>query len=240
MYDSRRFLNFPELLNARDLGGYPTRDGRQTRWRSVLRADDLVQLTPAGVQAVGEFGVQTVIDLRWPEEVACSPSPITKHLDHVRYEQISLLARTPAEWMALQGECTKEMWKCTVLKHSRAEVRDVLRVMAGASPSPVLFHCVAGKDRTGIIAALMLALADVEPEAIAWDYAASSERLREAYLARHSNLTREEILEAVRCPEEGVHNMLRYLDELGGIRTYLEQIGLSKDEIRRLYFRLRD
>src|SRR6185503_10762617 len=76
MHDPRRTLSFPSWLNARDLGGYPTSDGQTTRWRSVLRADDPAQLTPAGLQVLAEFAVATVVDLRWPEEIQLSPNPI--------------------------------------------------------------------------------------------------------------------------------------------------------------------
>ena len=74
MHDAKRLLDFPSLLNARDLGGYPTVDGSKTRWRSLLRSDDLAQLTLAGLQAFSNFGVETVVDLRWPDEVADSPT----------------------------------------------------------------------------------------------------------------------------------------------------------------------
>lgn len=240
MHDARRILQFPELLNARDLGGYPTLDGERTRWRSLLRADDLVQLTPAGVEAMAEFGVETVVDLRWPEEVETSPHPIPRDLKHVRYHQVSLLAGSVAEWVPLQVGCSKEMWKCAVLEHTRSELKAVLRTIASASPGPLLFHCVAGKDRTGIIAALLLALADVLPDAIAYDYAASTAQLRAAYLERYAGSDPAEIIEAVRCPEEGVHNMLEYLAKFGGARGYLEEIGLSAEEIARLRARLRE
>lgn len=239
MHDPRRILQFPDLLNARDLGGYPTVDGERTRWRSVLRSDDLVQLTSAGVQAITEYGVETVVDLRWPDEVAASPHPIPRDLKHVRYHQISLLSRSVADWAPCQEGSTKEMWKCAVLEHTRVELKEVLQVIASASPGPVLFHCVAGKDRTGIVAALLLALADVVPDAIAYDYAASTEHLRDAYLERYANLEPAEIIEAVRCPEEGVHNMLEYLARFGGVRGYLEEIGLPSQDIARLRARLR-
>ncbi len=240
MHNPQRLLNIPSLLNARDLGGYPTRDGSQTRWRSLLRADDLVQLTPAGVQGMAEFGIETVVDLRWPEEIAVYPSPIPISLKHVRYHQISLLARTSAQWSELGAGCTKEMWKCAVLERTRSELKEVLQVIAASAPGPLLFHCVAGKDRTGIIAALMLALADVTPEAIAYDYALSTERLRDAYLHRYASEDPRDVLENVRCPEEGVYNMLEYLDRLGGIRAYLEQIGIGEAQIASLRAKLRD
>ena len=232
-------VQFPGLLNARELGGHPTRDGATTRRRSLLRSDDLVQLTAEGVQALADYGVRTVVDLRWPAEVAMRPHPTGLGERKVRYHSISLLAGDEMEWASLSGECTKEMWKCAVLEHTRPQLKSALEIIAGAAAEPLLFHCVAGKDRTGLIAALLLALADVEPDAIAADYAASTVQLADAYLQRYANLDRAEILEALRCPEEGVHNMLAYLAEYGGAAGYLRVIGLSDAIIERLRARLR-
>jgi protein-tyrosine phosphatase len=232
-------LQFPGLLNVRELGGLPTRDGATTRRRSLLRSDDLVQLSAEGVQALADFGVRTVVDLRWPAEIAARPHPIALGDRKVRYHSVSLLAGDEMEWASLCGECTKEMWKCAVLEHTRPQLKSVLEIIAGAASEPLLFHCVAGKDRTGLIAALLLALADVEPDAIAADYAASTALLADAYLQRYSSLDRVEILEALRCPEEGVHNMLAYLAEYGGAAGYLRTIGLSEATIERLRARLR-
>jgi protein-tyrosine phosphatase len=240
MHNSERLLTFPALLNARDLGGYPTVDGGQTRWRSLLRSDDLAQLTPVGVQALAEFGVETVLDLRWAEEIALNPSPIGAQAPQIRYVHSSLLASTPAQWRELSKSCEKELWKCVVLEKVRPQLATVLRVIAAAPAGPLLFHCVAGKDRTGIVAALMLTLAEVKPAAIAADYAESTQMLGDAYLQRYKDADPQDVLENVRCPEEGVHNMLAYLERAGGIREYLGKIGLNELEIARLRARLRD
>jgi protein-tyrosine phosphatase len=240
MQNPKRSLSFPELLNVRDLGGYPTVDGGQTRWRSLLRSDDLAQLTPEGVQAMAEYGVQTVVDLRWAEEIELNPSPLAGQAPHIRSVHVSLLAQSPARWRDLSRNCEKEMWKCVVLQQARNELREVLKAICSAPCGTLLFHCVAGKDRTGLIAALMLTLADVEPEAIAADYAQSTRMLGDAYLLRYKDADPSDVLENVRCPEEGVHNMLAYLKTHGGIREYLRSIGLDELEIARLRARLRD
>ncbi len=146
---------------------------------------------------------------------------------------------SPADWIALGGVCAKEQWKCTVLERLQPQVREALAAIAAAGPGPLLFHCVAGKDRTGVIAALLLSLADVAPAAIAADYAVSAGNLREAYLSRYPDADPAAIIASLRCPEEAVHNMLRYLDRAGGIRAYLGGIGLSAAEITRLRARLR-
>ncbi len=238
MDDWNRSLDFPSLLNARDLGGHPTVDGARTRRGSLLRSDDLAQLTSEGLQSLVDHGVETVLDLRWPEEIAHQPSPVSQ-VAGLRYESVSLFADSPARWRELGGGCAKELRNCAALEHLQPQLRQALQVIAAASAGTLLFHCVAGKDRTGVIAALLLTLADVVPEAIAADYAASTERLREAYLARYADADRAAIIEAVRCPEEGVYNMLAWLGDCGGVRAYLRRIGLSEAQIARLRGRLR-
>lgn len=237
--DPRRRLDFPRLLNARDLGGCPTLDGGLTRFRSLLRADDLSQLDAAGLRALAAYGIETVIDLRWRAEVQRHPSPIPAALPHVHYRQVSLLTPTEDEWRERSVDATKELWNCVVLEQVRLELKQVLGAIAAAAPGPLLFHCIAGKDRTGLVAALLLALADVVPEAIAHDYSLSSENLREGYLGRYPQVAAAQVLAALHCPEEGAYNMLKFLAHAGGARAYLRDIGLANAEIDALRARLR-
>jgi protein-tyrosine phosphatase len=232
-------LKFPGLVNVRDLGGYPTCDGELTRTHSLVRADDLWQLTPQGFDALASYGIGTVIDLRWPEEAARNPNPVPQRLPQLRFLHVSLLTHTEDEWRLRSRDVAKELWKCTVLERVRQELRQVLAAIADAAPAGLLFHCVAGKDRTGLIAALLLALADVEPQAIASDYAQSGPNLRETYLKRYADADPERILEALRCPEAGAYNMLEFLKDGGGIRTYLRDIGLTGAQVLALRARLR-
>jgi protein-tyrosine phosphatase len=238
--EPQRRLDFPQLLNARDLGGCPTLDGGRTRWRSLLRADDLAQLYAAGLRALADYGVETVIDLRWRAETERHPSPIPTELPEVHYRQLSLLTPSENEWRGRALDATKELWNCVVLEQVRLELRDVLQAIAAAAPGPLLFHCIAGKDRTGLVAALLLALADVVPEAIAHDYALSTTCLRDGYLRRYAHRDPEQILAALHCPEEGAYNMLKFLAHAGGVRAYLREIGLASAEIAELRARLRE
>src|SRR2546423_3298124 len=160
MQDHERLLHFPNLLNARDLGGYPTVDGAHTRWRSLVRADDLAQLTAEGVRALVDYGIESVVDLRWPEEAALHPSPVPAGLPHVRYERISLLTHTEDEWRLRSRDVAKELWKCVVLEHVRVELRHVLSAIAAAPAGALLVHFVAGQDRTRLVAPPLLAPAD--------------------------------------------------------------------------------
>lgn len=237
----RQVLKFPRLLNARDLGGHETRDGSQTRWKAFVRTDDLGLLTPEATLAVAGYGVRTVIDLRWSRETQTKPHPFLEHRHGVRYLHISLLGENEDHWLTCcPADVTKEMWGCVVLDHAQDGIRNVMRAIASAPAGGVLFHCYAGKDRTGVIAALLLALADVRPELIAADYTASTQYLRDGWLAAAPPEEHQKILEHLRCPEEHVHNLLTHLDsEYRGPIEYLRHLGLSRQEILGIRMRLR-
>ena len=97
------------------------------RCRSLLRADDLAQLNPAGLKALHDYGVGTVLDLRWPQEAGAAPEPgAARACRSVRYERVSLLTHTEDEWRLRSRDFTKELWKCVVLEHARLELQQVL------------------------------------------------------------------------------------------------------------------
>jgi protein-tyrosine phosphatase len=232
-----RDLIFPHLHNVRDLGGCPTRSGQETRWRSLLRADDLYRLEPGGEQYLLDYGVRTVIDLRWPIDAETHSNFLHKMPGSITHHAISLLGDSIDTWRAVPAR-SKEQFNCLVLEHFQAELRSVLQVIADASPGAVLFHCVSGKDRTGMVAALLLALVEVDVTTIIEDYGFSTKNLREPYLAAYPTQP-DAVLERVRCPPEQIYNMMAYLaDRYGDATHYLHAIGLSNAEIIRLKERL--
>src|SRR6266542_1836585 len=161
-----RRLAWEGVLNARDLGGYPTAGGRETCWGAVVRSGSLTGLTPAGCEALISYQVRAVVDLRLPAEPA----------DHgIAYANVSFLdpAAAPPEDFTTLADGYKRM-----LDRFHKEVAAVMAAIAAAPQGGVLVHCAAGKDRTGLIAALLLGLVAVAPGTIAADYALTAECLR--------------------------------------------------------------
>jgi len=233
-------LAFSNLLNARDLGGYPLKTGGQTLHKALLRSDELWRLSPEGVKALLDYGVRTIIDVRWLAEREAHPSFFQLTPGHVHDVHISLLGQSGEAWQASRPEAAKEMWNSVMLEYAQPSIREVMRAVAQAPTGGVLFHCQAGKNRTGIIAALLLALAEVEPEAIAYDYGLTTHNLFEAYLAEARQEDYEAVRERVRCPPEQIHNMLAHLEKnYGGLTNYFLQIGLEENEIAQIRGRLR-
>lgn len=235
---SNRDLQFPHLLNVRDLGGCRTKDGRETRWRALVRADDLYRLTPEGAQALLAYGVHTIIDLRWPADVATHPNLLQQSSEALHQQQLSLLGASVETWQAVRALGPKEQFNCLVLQHFQPELRTVFQAIAAAPPGGVLFHCVSGKDRTGVVAALLFALVEVETATIVEDYGRSTAKLRDAYLAAYPD-EQAATLERVRCPPEQIHNMMAYLGAYyGDTASYLQAIGVTHDEVGQLKERL--
>jgi protein-tyrosine phosphatase len=238
-----RLLEWEGCLNARDLGGYATQDGRQTRWGTVVRSDSPAALTEAGRAALASYGVRAIVDLRLPAELADDPNPFAEPGDHgIAYTNVSIIdpgAGFPPNTITL---AENYMWS---LERFRDLVAKAVEAVAQAPEGAVLIHCAAGKDRTGLISALLLGLVDVPTETIAADYAMTAELLasrerewlesgppeereaREAMSARYAP-TAEVMLEVLE----------RLTERFGGVEPYLLEAGVRQEDLERLRERL--
>lgn len=165
-------MEFVGLHNFRDLGGYRTADGHRVRWGRLFRADAVSSLRAEEWPRFRELGIGTVIDLRYPYEIEANGrvpqyDGLVYHnlsVEHRPYEQAALdPAIEPARYFADRY--------AELLADGTAELRRALEVIAFEADAPVLFHCRTGKDRTGVLAALLLALLGVSEEDIVDDYA---------------------------------------------------------------------
>lgn len=212
------------MENLRDLGGYPLAgrgSERFTRWGSLYRGDLPKQVTQADRQLLRELGITTVVDLRSKEEIERKPDPLAQELG-IRYLHCPLAGdgRVPAP---------------DEVPLSYMEMADGTGQMAGAlraiaeAPQAVLFHCTAGKDRTGVVAALLLWLAGVSEEDILADYIVSGPYLQQmlrAYCEAHPG--------AVVCPPQSAYmsSFLRlFAQRYGTPQRYLEMLGVDAGKL---------
>jgi protein-tyrosine phosphatase len=159
-----RRIALPGVLNLRDLGGYPVAGGGQVRWRTLYRSDALHQLGSAGLSTLA---VHTIVDLRTQVEAEYAPSPLAGL--PARLTHVSLIGPDlPAEPLELG-----EIYRFIVTQRGTA-IADAIKALCAPGAFPALVHCSAGKDRTGIVIALVLAQVGVPDEVIAADYAFSS------------------------------------------------------------------
>ncbi|MFC4063320.1 tyrosine-protein phosphatase [Actinoplanes subglobosus] len=154
-------------LPARDGGppvdgvGLPLRDGGSLREGLLIRSDSHALLTPAAVAALRERPPALILDLRWPRECAASPSPFAAD---AFYRNVPLLSDP-------LGYDPPDDSYAPMLDHNGPRVARSLREVAAAGPGAVIVHCHGGRDRTGLLVAILLTLAGVAPDDIAADYA---------------------------------------------------------------------
>jgi protein-tyrosine phosphatase len=181
---ARRRLELDGPVNFRDLGGYATADGRRVRWGRVYRSDSLETLTPADLARLDELGIRLVCDLRRDEERAAAPSRVVGHgelrIEHLPIGGIAAETRDMAGRM-LRGEipevsaATMAGVYLTILDLHPDSFGAVVSHAGDAASLPMVVHCTAGKDRTGVASALLLAALGVDDETIAADYELSNE-----------------------------------------------------------------
>ncbi|WP_117192377.1 tyrosine-protein phosphatase [Rhizobium terrae] len=240
-----RLIALEGAHNVRDLGGYRTASGGSTRWRSLLRGDALHRLSSADIDALLGHGLTTVIDLRNAHEIAAEANPFAGH-ERVRYHNTPVFsALAPVEMMA-GASMSFDMGDryCRALDACQPAIAEVLNTIADAPDGVVLFHCSAGKDRTGVISALLLANAGVDDTTIIEDYALTATisgpliaRLRERALGRGTSAALADIVLA-----SEPHSMRQALDHIrlhyGGVPEYLAKLGFDEAGKRRLRDRL--
>ena len=224
-------LDWPGLVNARDLGGLPLRDGT-VREGALIRSESLTRLTDP--DALRRAGVTRVIDLRRPGESA-QAHPFA---DDPIY--VNLPVEDPADVKRNLGPMV-ELYVDMV--DARPELfAAALAAIADAPDGAVVVHCAGGKDRTGLVTALALTVAGAEPEVVAADYALTESRLAppmEEALRELEESAREQFLEYQSTPASNILTVLRHVDEEhGGIEAYLRAGGLTDDQLGRLRDRL--
>ena len=195
--DSHRLLNFEGIHNLRDLGGYATTDGRQVKWGKLYRSANFAEASPADLAALSRLGLATFIDLRSSPEKAEEPNRLP---DPLPFEVVEIPILDEGN-QALVGEVMERVengdfqgfdpgQKMQQANRQFASVftpqfRQLFATVVAADGAPVLWHCTAGKDRTGFAAAVLLRILGVPRETIMQDYMAS---LEPALASRKSQL----------------------------------------------------
>jgi protein-tyrosine phosphatase len=169
-----RHLALQGASNFRDLGGYPTIDGRTTRWRHIFRSNHLGQLTAADVEIVRALGVRSAFDFRGVEERAagiCVVNEITVHSLPIEPTVVAAL-RAELDRGTLTAAVALELMRESYRNYVRHNTHS-FRALFGhllEDRAPLVIHCTAGKDRTGFASALILHALGVPDDVIAEDY----------------------------------------------------------------------
>ena len=183
--EAHRRIRLSGTYNLRDLGGYPAAGGRAVRWGVLYRSDHLGRLTPLGLEQVRAFGLAAVLDLRSEEERKAAPDrlPAEAPLRVVELPISYALSGSPEELGRrlktgdVAGVDVPALMLRTYRQFATAfapQFGRLVREVLDAGGQPVLFHCTAGKDRTGFAAALLLRLRGVSQETVLHDYGLST------------------------------------------------------------------
>jgi protein-tyrosine phosphatase len=173
-----RRLEFEGAVNFRDLGGYAAGNGRQTRWRTLYRADSLADLTPGDLERLHALGLRTLIDFRLSEERSAKPNrlPVGHAIACIELpfvprgtlEMLSLVRAGTIDPAEIERRVTAQ-YRLFCIDHT-VEYRRVFEVASNPNNHPLLLHCTSGKDRTGFGIAILLRALDVPLEVVLEDY----------------------------------------------------------------------
>ncbi|HJQ83811.1 MAG TPA: tyrosine-protein phosphatase [Candidatus Binatia bacterium] len=239
----QRRIELEGCLNFRDLGGYPSEDGRRVRWRAVFRSDALHHLSAADVSHMrDELGIGTIVDLRsTPELTAEGRGALAA--EAMRFHHLPLFdgpLTRPEGWAAIDTLADRYT---LLAEFAREPIARVVEVVA-ASDEPLVYHCAAGKDRTGVVSAVLLGLLGVPDDVIVADYAATQENLDAIIERLLATKGYQRMLAAL--PPDTIQaeaaTMVAFLrgirERYGTMRGYARAAGVRDDVMERLAGRL--
>ena len=207
---NQRHLKLSGCMNFRELGGYQTKDGKQTKWQTLFRSDSLHQLPESSQQQVIDYGIRTIIDLRSSFEIENQSYPLSQRPE-IQYFNFPLIAEDQRNIIAaIKHQSLLEL--NTFLLEERSQVIKTILETIAIQTNPVVIHCAVGKDRTGIISALLLAIAGVSPETIAQDYNLSDVYLAPLYEELRPQAERENFTHLLASPVQTMMETLNYLE----------------------------
>lgn len=238
----RRLIALEGCLNFRDLGGYTGAGGRRLRWGQLFRSDALHHLTPADVGRLrDEVRLGAIVDLRTSGELESEgrgpleAEPIRFH--HIPLFEDDLAGADPGGTLTLADRYT------LMLEVAHRAIARVVATLATAE-APAVFHCAAGKDRTGVISAVLLGLLGVPDEIIVADYALTQRNLERIVARLASTAGYKQALEALppdtlhATPETMAELLVRLRRRHGSVQAYARSAGVPEPALRRLEERL--
>ena len=232
LVDPRRNLNLDSVQNLRDLGGYSTKDGRKTKWGVFLRSGDMAAMTEEDQDALLRQGVRCVIDLRMAKEIAIAPN-VFSDSKKVAFFNHDFWGTRFDDYRSKRKSATPEEklsdLYCAGLEINGFVIAAVMKTLASGEGGFV-FHCRSGKDRTGLVAAILLVIAGVPDEVVVKDFGLSTTYLNEPELTE-DDLKKPGAYQKGSAPETMMMTLEFLRDRYDGVEGYLSDQGVSVSEI---------
>ncbi len=235
---AERRIPFEGAVNFRDMGGYPTQDGRRVQWGKLFRSDGLSKLTDQDHQLFKHLGIRRVIDFRTPAEIQHAPDrlPLDAGISHVNLavtqgaidfvEALKRLKKGDASWLTSDFMVNGYINNMERFAHVWGQV---IREVACSDGEPLVFHCTGGKDRTGTCAALILLALGVDEETVVEDHQLSNRYIADLLPAVSASLASwgvdpEKVLPYLTAPKECILAVLDHIrKKYGSASRYLEE-----------------
>jgi protein tyrosine/serine phosphatase len=233
-----RDLDWDGCFNVRDLGGLRTNDGRVTRWGAIIRADSLDRLTPVGWSALKAHGIRTILDLRNDDERETSAN--NRQADvNFRHVPLDDLADTSFwGYWASGPQFGTPLYYRPFLEHKPERCVAAVAAVARADPGGVVINCGGGRDRTGLVTLLLLALVGAKPDEIASDYELSYEHMPRLYAELGEENQGPMIQEYLRGEKTSARAIILDILAMVDVKSCLLAAGLTYDDVSAVRTRL--
>ena len=232
-----RHIPFEGCFNFRDIGGYPTTDGRTLKWGKYYRAGRQDRMTPADLAQARDLGVRTQIDLRKNDEVSDQGRGPLETMG-AKYAHLPVIPDGGTDILAQLVGDTGISGKRYLgyLEFGGETWIKMFEIFAEPDDHPIVLHCTAGKDRTGVSTAFLLSVLGVDRKIIEADYLLTNVDVNrqvdfvEQHVGLPEGMSRDEMMHHAGVPETAMFDFLDGLDERwGGAMGYLREIGISED-----------
>ncbi len=238
-----RVINLPGVTNLRDTGGYPAGNGSLTRWGTLLRSGTMNGLNPDQSDPLQRIGLRTIVDLRRPSEIHNDPQPpLISETGTASYHNVSLLTDDIEAARKANNYLLPDIYRA-MIDTAQSEVAETIGILAEPNAFPALVRCTAGKDRTGIIIALLLRVAGVPDDTIVYDYALSQKSMeteefinfQQAHILARGNDWDFYQRNFLISPADFMRDALTHIDqEYGSACGYMQAIGVDVSTMNHL------
>lgn len=231
----QRKIHIDGLLNTRDLGGYETQGSSFTKSGRFIRSGNLANVIPQIVNDIYEQGIEVVIDLRSKLEASKQPSVLLDHENIIYYHvELDQKVSTEIQLDNIEQYSQMSLFYIYLLEQNKTKIKEIFNLFNEHKYQKIAYHCLAGKDKTGIISALLMDIAGCHEYDIVKDYS-------ESY---HNNQEMVEKLETIDDPmmhtflESSPHTMIQFMgyikENYGSSRGYLIECGIDEDILQEI------
>lgn len=236
MTREERLLPTEKMVNTRELGGYETQAGTYSKSHKYIRASSPSNASKHDIELLKDYDVKVVVDLRSDFEKEKAPHAFY-HDQDVEYYEVNLFHSDKATVVPEEVKTYKDLGGVYIymLESSKKQFKELFEIFLKYPYDCILFHCSAGKDRTGVTAALLLDLIGCHEYDIVKDYSESYENNKEINQGLLEMMNNEEAKQYLKSSPRYIMEFLSYLrDHYGSAKEYLIDIGLTYEQVDQL------